>query len=80
MILHAFFFRRAVRQWCIDIRLCRELEKEIKRLCVPTNNQMLQRLNAMALDLYVPNYCDLLVRLAHEHEKRKCLKSPKLSQ
>lgn len=81
MGLKAFFFRRAVRRWCIEIRLHRELEKEVKRLVAelmdPNGNPLTRKLNELALELYVPEYrrvSDRMLREYVQRHKHSCVK------
>lgn len=74
MGLTSYFFHRAVRRWCIDIRLHREIEKELKRLNAeltdPNGNSLTRRLGDMAVALYTPDYVQLTDRLTQEHARR----------
>jgi hypothetical protein len=48
-----------VRLWCLDIRLHRELVKEIRKLQTQAqseDNQLVLKLICMQLDLFMPDY------------------------
>lgn len=69
--IRRYAFKKAVRSWCIKIRLYRELVKEIKKLQAESmSNDLVARLNLMALELFMPDYRQLDDELRNEHIKR----------
>jgi hypothetical protein len=55
-----YFFRKQVRLWCLDIRLHRELVKEIRKLQTQAQqseeNPLMMKFICLQLDLFMPDY------------------------
>lgn len=73
-LIRKFFFKKAVRNWCVDIRLLRELEKELTKIGEeardPNANQLVMVLNMHKMAIYMPEYRQLSNKLMREHTTR----------
>jgi hypothetical protein len=81
--IRRYFFRKAVRNWCLDIRLHRELSKKIRELqkdAQENDNHLMVKFICLQLDLFVPDYRRLDNLLMQERIKRLSKKLKKSRQ